>query len=78
MPRFQMILTHLKQYLRRHGHATLPTLARRFNMQPDAIRGMLEHWVHKGSVQKHEIRACCRGCSHCDAPGTEVYEWIAS
>jgi hypothetical protein len=72
-----MILRDLKAYLVGHRRASLSDLSCRFAVEPDALRGMLAHWVAKG-----QIRAiagvgpvACGGCCRCPPQG-EVYEWV--
>ncbi len=33
---------------------------------PEAVRGMLEHWMRKGRVRRHLAGAACGGCSQCE------------
>ncbi|MCP5366381.1 MAG: FeoC-like transcriptional regulator [Hyphomicrobiales bacterium] len=71
-----MILSELRAYLSEHGRAGIGDLANRFDADPDAIRGMLSHFIRKGRVRKLENPAGdCGGCSKCDAFALEVYEW---
>ncbi|MBR9981980.1 MAG: FeoC-like transcriptional regulator [Desulfatitalea sp.] len=74
-----MILSEIKHYLMAHRRATLSDLAVHFDMDPDAMRGMLVQWVRKGRVIQSEIKAgcgkTCSGC--CDHSSLEIYEWVA-
>lgn len=72
-----MILTNIKQYLREHKRATLQNLALHFDMELDAMRGMLEHWIRKGKVRRQIVKNACKGCSECNSSEIEFYEWIA-
>lgn len=72
-----MILIELKQYLSARRQAPLVDLVHRFDVEPEALRGMLAHWVRKGKVrQKTGTGACGKGCGKCDPEALEVYEWI--
>jgi putative ferrous iron transport protein C len=74
-----MILAQLKHYLQEHKRATLQDLSVHFATEPDAVRGMLEHWICKGHVRKQAPSVCrCQGCSHCEFQTLEIYEWIPS
>ena len=73
-----MILTELKRYLSERRQATLVDLAHRFDVEPEALRGMLGHWIRKGKVRQHRAPgACTKGCVKCDPKALEFYEWIA-
>jgi len=71
-----MILSQLRDYLRQHQQATLGDIARHFDSDPLAVRGMLELWVRKGKVQRSSLTpACGGGCNRCDPSITEIYRW---
>ncbi|KKO20263.1 MAG: sugar metabolism transcriptional regulator [Candidatus Brocadia sp.] len=72
-----MILSELKRYLSERGMATLNDMAIHFDMEPDAVCGVLEHWIRKGKVRKHsEPVVKCKTCVKCDPAMIEVYEWV--
>lgn len=72
-----MILIELKQYLSERRQVPLVDLVHRFDVEPEALRGMLAHWVRKGKVRKQSgAGACSKGCGACDPETLEVYEWI--
>nr|VFK51115.1 MAG: FeoC like transcriptional regulator [Candidatus Kentron sp. TUN]VFK52538.1 MAG: FeoC like transcriptional regulator [Candidatus Kentron sp. TUN]VFK52858.1 MAG: FeoC like transcriptional regulator [Candidatus Kentron sp. TUN] len=72
-----MILSELREYLRLNGRAAVVDMAYHFDIEPDAVRGMLEHWIRKGKVRKLPEGAICgNNCDKC-APGTAgIYEWV--
>jgi DNA-binding MarR family transcriptional regulator len=70
-----MILTELKKYLQSHHQATLRDLAHHFNVTPEAIEGMLEHWIRKGHVRRSANR-CTKGCCETAATNLIFYEWV--
>lgn len=72
-----MILSEIKRYLMQHKQVTLGDLSIHFDTDPEAMRGMLDQWVRKGSVLKSELQATCnKTCSKCcDASAMEIYEW---
>lgn len=71
-----MILADLKDYLRQNRRAALRDMALRFDVDPDAVRGMLDKWMQKGKVRKLPAgTACDNGCCKCDPMATEIYEW---
>ncbi|EEW23906.1 FeoC-like transcriptional regulator [Rhodobacter ferrooxidans] len=76
------MLMDIRAYVQDRGRASLSDIALHFRRDPEALRGMLAHWVAKGTL-RHQIAApsCakstgCGGCS-CDASGFETYEFIA-
>ena len=70
-----VILSQIRDYLRERGQASLRELAQRFNSEPEALRGMLDHWIRKGQVSRHTVDASCGGCTQCDPAATEIYVW---
>jgi putative ferrous iron transport protein C len=72
------MLSEIKQYLIEHKRATLGDLAIHFDIEPEAMRGMMQQWIRKGRVLKSDVQANCHGaCSKCcDASAMEIYEWI--
>lgn len=73
-----MILTDLKRYLSERRQANLVDLAYRFDIEPEAVRGMLGHWIRKGKVRQRVVAGgCTKGCVKCDPNALEFYEWIA-
>ena len=74
-----MILSGLRDYLKRNRRAALIDMAHRFDTDPDALRGMLDKWVAKGRVKKlPQGTECGGGCCKCDSANTEIYEWVRS
>ncbi|MDH5484256.1 MAG: FeoC-like transcriptional regulator [Gammaproteobacteria bacterium] len=72
-----MILTQLRDYLKTKGQAPLRDMALHFNMQADALRPMIEHWIEKGKVEKLPAGTQCGGgCSSCAPQTIEIYRWI--
>ncbi len=75
-----MILSELGDYLRQHGQASLQDMALHFDADPEALRGMLEHWMRKGKVKKRLATSSCGsgGCSQCDPASVEIYRWAGA
>ncbi len=71
-----MILSDIKHYVQRHQYATLHDLALHFQSEPEAVRGMLEHWIRKGKVRKQNGSCSCKGCTECNPGKMDMYEWI--
>lgn len=72
-----MILSELRDYIRQQHRVSLKDLAMHFNVEADAMRGMLTKWINKGSVRKlSQESSCGTSCCKCDPAMTELYEWI--
>jgi putative ferrous iron transport protein C len=72
-----MILSDLRNYLKMQKRVALKDLETHFNVEADALRGMLRLWISKGYVVKLPSgTACASGCCQCDPALTELYEWI--
>ena len=72
-----MILAELRDYLKEHRRANLMDMAHRFDIDPDALRGMLQKWILKGQVVRLlPLGSCHSGCGKCDRALAEVYEWV--
>lgn len=71
-----MILSELRSYLKEKKRVTLNDLVIHFDMDADALRGMLGKWIRKGKVRQLPVGAGCgTSCSKCDPTLTEFYEW---
>lgn len=72
-----MILSDLRGYLIQQRRVALADLVVHFNMDADALRGMLGKWISKGKVRKLSVDSSCgTSCCKCDPALTELYEWI--
>jgi len=70
-----MILSDVASYFSRNGRACMADLTVRFEMEPPAIRGMLDLLVAKGRIRRIGQNGACGGCAKCDPERLEVYEW---
>jgi hypothetical protein len=72
-----MIITELSDYLRETHRAALLDLSHRFDVDPDALRGMLATLERKGRVRKLPANTPCGGgCCNCDPATIEIYAWV--
>jgi putative ferrous iron transport protein C len=72
-----MILSDLRSYVKDQKRVALKDMEMRFNIDADALRGMLAKWINKGYVRKLPSgTACSTGCCKCDPALTELYEWV--
>jgi len=70
-----MILSELRSYLAEHQRAALNDMARHFDTDADALRGMLVTLEHKGRVRKLPADTHCdSSCCGCDQASLELYE----
>ncbi|WP_260294348.1 FeoC-like transcriptional regulator [Sedimenticola hydrogenitrophicus] len=71
------MLANIKRYLCGRGPVCLSDIALHLGTTPDAARGMLETWMHKGRVRRRTVEAGCgSGCSKCRSDSIELYEWV--
>lgn len=71
-----MILTQLKDYIRLNRQVSLRQMSKEFDMEQDALRPVLEHWIAKGKVEKLPQGSSCDGCHSCEPQAIEIYQWI--
>ena len=72
-----MILSELRSYLQEQKRVALKDMAMHFNIEADALRGMLGKWITKGQVRKLPTgTSCSSGCCQCDPALIELYEWV--
>jgi len=72
-----MILSELRDYLKRQHRLSLLEMANHFDVDADALRGMLAKWISKGKVKRIDMgEACGTSCCKCDPAMTELYEWV--
>ncbi len=73
-----MTPSEVKRYLSERKIAPLNDIALHFDMQPDAVRGLLEHWIRKGKVRLIAEEgcegSCCGNCS--EQHSKEIYQWV--
>ncbi len=75
-----MTPSDVKRYLAARKVAPLTDIATHFDLNPDAVRGLLDVWIRKGKVKQISADAsCCTkgSCSGCSENGhQEIYEWV--
>ncbi len=70
-----MILGELRDYVQTRGQVSLGETALHFDMEPDAIRGLLDFWVNKGRIRKRMVAECGGGCTCEWREQQEIYLW---
>jgi putative ferrous iron transport protein C len=72
-----LILSDLRNYIKEQRRVALIDLANHFNVDAEALRGMLGKWISKGNLRKLPSGTTCGGsCCKCDPASIELYEWI--
>lgn len=70
------MLVKVRSYLSERGRVSLRDLVWHFQVEPDAMRGMLEHWIRKGKIiREASCPPCGSGCCQCPSDLTEFYSW---
>jgi hypothetical protein len=69
------MLAELGRLIRARGAITLAEAARHLDASPEAVEGMLEHWIRKGRVRRVTPDRC-RCCTACGPEGPAVYVWV--
>ena len=71
-----MILGDLKNLVKSRREISLVEAALHFDMDPDAMRGLLEFWVRKGRISRRSQKSdCAAGCACIYRPEQETYVW---
>jgi hypothetical protein len=71
------MLAEIKQYMTQHGTVSLRDLALHLESEPEAVRGMLSHWIERGRVQPLPTPDRCAHCTGaCDDACLELYKWV--
>jgi hypothetical protein len=65
------LLAEIRSYLRAHERVGNRSLAIRFEMQPEAMEGMMTQLEKRGMVQRHS-QVCSSGCAGCKGCGVVV------
>jgi putative ferrous iron transport protein C len=72
-----LILSDLRNYIQAQRRVTLLDLANHFNVDAEALRGMLSKWISKGNLRKLPPGTSCgSSCCKCDPASIELYEWV--
>ncbi|WP_198246356.1 FeoC-like transcriptional regulator [methane-oxidizing endosymbiont of Gigantopelta aegis] len=72
-----MILSEIRNYVRDKKRCTLNELVMHFDVDAEAMRGMLSKWAKKGKIRQIPVSSSCgSSCHKCNPELTELYEWI--
>lgn len=71
-----MILQEVKEYVKQRKQVNLLDVAVHFDIEPEAVKGMLDFWVKKGKIKHVSNATACGGsCSCGQQDELEVYVW---
>ncbi|WP_252179770.1 FeoC-like transcriptional regulator [Endozoicomonas sp. 4G] len=65
----------IRDFLAEKGVCTLAEVSQHFQVDPEAMKGMLGHWVRKGKLVE-ERSGCKQGCVSCKPEQLIVYRWL--
>lgn len=72
-----MSLLAIKGHMMQVKMTTLNSLCLLFNVDPERMRCMLQHWIRKGKIRQCVRQpACGTQCFKCPAANSEMYEWV--
>lgn len=72
-----MILSDVRHYLKERKSVSLHDLMLHFDIDAQAVRGMLQILITKGYIRKTNAnQACGTSCCKCDSSLIEIYEWL--
>jgi putative ferrous iron transport protein C len=72
-----VILSELRNFIKQQRRVALKDLSAHFDVDVEALRGMMQKWVSKGYVKKLPAgTSCASGCCQCDPALIELYEWV--
>jgi hypothetical protein len=70
-----VILTEVQERVRDQRCVSLSDLSSHFEVEPDALRAMLERLVRKGRVRRLSRPGACGGCRACPDAALDFYAW---
>ena len=68
------MLSTIRRYLEQQQTASLADIARHVDADPEAVEGMIDHWIRKGKVEV--VPVACGGCTQCDLATIKIYRWL--
>lgn len=81
-----MLLTDVRNYIAETGKVSRTQIANRFEIEPEAVGGMLDALISRGDVKLNAEHngaqggcKCDKGCGCCSTANAfieDVYEWI--
>jgi hypothetical protein len=70
-----VILTEVQERVRDQRCVSLADLSGHFEVEPEALRAMLERLVRKGRVRRLARPGACGGCRACPDEALDFYAW---
>jgi putative ferrous iron transport protein C len=70
-----MILNDVKNYVKTRQQVSLRDIAVHFDVEPEALKGMLNFLVSKGKISRQTSPACAGSCACSQSENMEIYSW---
>ncbi len=73
-----MILNDIKSYVKLRKQVSLKDIALHFDIEVEAVKGLLDFWIQKGRIKLSSSNSSCNtgSCSSCSQQdSSEIYEW---
>lgn len=71
-----MILTDIRDYVRERRRVPLIDLRARFDVDADALRGMLDLLERRNRIRRSDPACPGKDCSACGGSCFEMVEWV--
>ncbi|MCB1757609.1 MAG: FeoC-like transcriptional regulator [Gammaproteobacteria bacterium] len=72
-----MILSDIRDYVKKHGQVSLADLVNHFDSEPSAMDAMLQRWIDRKLIKKTRLTASCGdSCQQCDVRDSVLYTWV--
>lgn len=71
-----MILTDIRDYVRDRKRVPIIDLTTRFNVDAEALRGMLDHLERSRRVRRSDGACPGKDCASCGGSCFEMVEWV--
>ncbi|PLX37613.1 MAG: sugar metabolism transcriptional regulator [Hyphomicrobiales bacterium] len=80
-----MLISDIRSYIADAGRVSVSSIAARFDIEPDALKGILDTLAAKGTIRPvGEPQSACStgsgcnsgGCGCCSYGVEEIYEWV--
>lgn len=69
-----MILPQIQGYVQAQGRVSLAQLEVHFQIEAEALRGMVDQLVRRGRLRRLSSTSTCHGCADCAPATLEFYE----
>ena len=70
------ILCDVRDYVQNRKQASLTDLSNHFHTPPEAMRGIVDQWVVRGTIKQCQPSACGQCSLSCASMPGDSYEWV--